>query len=175
MIDAEWVADLLRHGLLQPSFIPPRPIRELRELTRYRESVGREQTALANRIQKLIESANIKLGQVASAALGVRGKLMWRALANGETDAEKLSHWAYTSLKRKPPQLQQALEGRLTQAPRWILGQLLDQYEQAQRRSSEWKRGLGRRGRTVPTLSYLKPSSCWPRFLVSGRPWRRSS
>jgi transposase len=130
VIDAEWLADLLRHGLLKPSFIPPLPLRELRELTRYRESLVREQTALANRIQKLIESANIKLGQVASAALGVRGKLRLRALANGETDAKKLSELAYTTLKRKQSQLQQALEGRWTQAQRWILGQLLDQYEQ---------------------------------------------
>ena len=129
VIDAEWLADLLRHGLLKPSFIPPRPIRELRELTRYRESLVREQTALANRIQKLIESANIKLGQVASDALGVSGKLMLRALAAGETDAEKMSHLARRTLKRKPPQLQQALEGRFTQAQRWILGQLLDQYD----------------------------------------------
>jgi len=88
-----------------------------------------EQTALANRIQKLIESANIKLGQVASDALGVSGKLMLRALAAGETDAEKMSHLARRTLKRKQPQLQQALEGRLTQAQRWVLGQLLDQYD----------------------------------------------
>jgi transposase len=130
VIDAEWLADLLRHGLLKPSFIPPRPIRELRELTRYRESLVREQTALANRIQKLIESANIKLGQVASDALGVSGKAMLRALAAGETDAEKMSHLARRTLKRKQPQLQQALEGRMTQAQRWVLGQLLDQYDQ---------------------------------------------
>ena len=129
VIDAEWLADLLRHGLLKPSFIPPLPIRELRELTRYRESLVREQTALANRIQKLIESANIKLGQVASDALGVSGKLMLRALAAGETDAEKMSHLARRTLKRKQPQLQQALEGRVTPAQRWILGQLLDQYD----------------------------------------------
>jgi len=132
VIDAQWLADLLRHGLLKPSFIPPRPIRELRELTRYRESLVREQTALANRIQKLIESANIKLGQVASDALGVSGKLMLQALAAGETDAEKMSHLAHTTLKRKQPQLQQALEGRFTQAQRWILGQLLEQYEQVE-------------------------------------------
>ena len=132
VIDAEWLADLLRHGLLKPSFIPPLPIRELRELTRYRESLVREQTALANRIQKLIESANIKLGQVASDALGVSGKLMLRALAAGETDAEKMSHLARRTLKRKQPQLQQALEGRVTPAQRWILGQLLDQYDQVE-------------------------------------------
>jgi len=129
VIDAEWLADLLRHGLLKPSFIPPLPIRELRDLTRYRESLVREQTALANRVQKLSESAHIKLGQVASAALGVRGKLMLRALAAGETDAEQMSHLAQRTLKRKQPQLQQALEGRFTPAQRWILGQLLDQYD----------------------------------------------
>jgi transposase len=129
VIDAEWLADLLRHGLLKPSFIPPLPIRELRDLTRYRESLERERTALANRIQKLIESANIKLGQVASDALGASGKLMLRALATGETDAEQLSHLAQGILKRKQPQLQQALEGRFTQAQRWILAELLDQYE----------------------------------------------
>ena len=129
VIDAEWLADLLRHGLLKPSFIPPLPIRELRDLTRYRESLVREQTALANRIQKLIESANIKLGQVASDALGASGKLMLRALATGETDAEQMSHLAQGILKRKQPQLQQALTGRFTQAQRWILAELLDQYE----------------------------------------------
>ena len=129
VIDAEWLADLLRPGLLKPSFIPPRPIREVREWTRYRESLVREQTALATRMQKLIESANLKLGQVASAALGVRGKLRLRALAAGETDAEKMSHLARRTLKRKQPQLQQALEGRVTPAQRWILGQLLDQYD----------------------------------------------
>jgi transposase len=129
VIDAEWLADLLRHGLLKPSFIPPLPIRELRDLTRYRESLVREQTALANRIQKLSESANIKLGQVASDALGASGKFMLRALAEGKTDAEQLSHLAHGVLKRKQPQLQQALEGRFTPAQRWILGQLLDQYD----------------------------------------------
>ena len=129
VIDAEWLADLLRHGLLKPSFIAPLPIRELRDLTRYRESLVREQTALANRIQKLIESANIKLGQVASDALGASGKLMLRALATGETDAEQMSHLAQGILKRKQPQLRQALTGRFTQAQRWILAELLDQYE----------------------------------------------
>src|SRR5713226_5836106 len=71
--DCEWLADLLRHGLLKASFIPPLEIRELRELTRYRQSLVRAQTAVANRAQKVIESGNIKLGQVASDALGVSG------------------------------------------------------------------------------------------------------
>lgn len=129
VIDAEWLADLLRHGLLKASFIPPLAIRELRELTRYRESLIRERTALANRIQKLIESANIKLAQVASDALGVSGKLMLRALASGETDAKKMSELARRSLKRKQPELPRALQGRLSQAQRWVLTELLDRYE----------------------------------------------
>src|SRR6476659_427160 len=114
VIDAEWLADLLRHGLLKASFIPPLEIRELRELTRYRESLIRERTSLANRIQKLVESGNIKLGQVASDALGVSGKLMLRALAQGDTDAERMSNLARRSMKRKKPELKRALEGRLT-------------------------------------------------------------
>src|SRR5213594_4771306 len=116
--DAEWLADLLRHGLLKPSFIPPLPIRELRELTRYRESLVREQTARANRIQKVIESGNIKLGQVASDALGVSGRAMLRALAAGETDATMMADLARKRLRQKQPELVRALEGRLTDTQR---------------------------------------------------------
>ena len=129
VLDAEWLADLLRHGLLKPSFIPPLHIRELRELTRYRESLVRERTSLANRIQKLAESANIKLGQVASDALGVSGKLMLRALARGETDADKMSDLARRSMRKKKPELKRALEGRLTENQRWILSQMLNQHD----------------------------------------------
>ncbi|MDQ3253921.1 MAG: IS110 family transposase [Acidobacteriota bacterium] len=132
VIDAEWLADLLRHGLLKPSFIPPLHIRELRELTRYRESLVREQTALSNRIQKLIESGNIKLSQVVSDALGVSGRQMLRALAAGETDVERMSEMARRRMKRKVPELKRALAGRLTEAQRWVLTELLDQYEQVE-------------------------------------------
>jgi transposase len=129
VIDAEWLADLLRHGLLRPSFIPPRHIRELRELTRYRESLVREQTSLANRIQKLVESGNVKLGQVATDALGVSGLQMLRALAAGETNPDKMSSMARGRLKRKQEELKRALSGQLTEAQRWVLSQLLDQYD----------------------------------------------
>jgi transposase len=129
VLDAEWLADLLRHDLLKPSFIPPLHIRELRELTRYRESLVRERTSLANRIQKLAESANIKLGQVASDALGVSGKLMLKALAQGETDADKMSDLARRSMRKKKPELKRALGGRLTENQRWILSQMLNQYD----------------------------------------------
>jgi transposase len=129
VIDAEWLADLLRHGLLRPSFIPPRHIRELRELTRYRESLVREQTSLANRIQKLVESGNVKLGQVATDALGVSGLQMLRALAAGETNPDKMSRMARGRLKQKQEELKRALSGQLTEAQRWVLSQLLDQYD----------------------------------------------
>jgi len=132
VIDAEWLADLLRHGLLKASFIPPLMIRELRELTRYRDGLIRERAQVANRVQKLCEGANIKLGQVASDALGLSGRLMLRALAEGETDAEQMSELARGRLKGKKAELERALTGRLTAAQRWVLGELLDEYERAE-------------------------------------------
>ena len=130
MKDCEWLADLLRHGLLKASFIPPLEIRELRELTRYRNSIIREQATISNRVQKIAESGNIKLSQVASDALGVSGRLMLRALAEGETDAEKMSELARARLRNKKGELKRALEGRLTRAQRWVLSELLDRYEE---------------------------------------------
>jgi transposase len=128
--DAEWLADLLRHGLLKASFIPPPEIRELRELTRYRESLVREQSAVANRIQKLIESGNIKLAQVASDALGVSGRTILWALARGETDPVKLAALAQRQLKEKRVQLERALHGRLTVNQRFVLRELLKRWEE---------------------------------------------
>jgi len=128
--DAEWLADLLRHGLLKASFIPPPVIRELRELTRYRESLVREQSAVANRIQKLIESGNIKLGQVASDALGVSGRAILKALATGEKDPRQLVALARGKLKEKSLSLERALEGRLTVNQRFVLGELLRRWEE---------------------------------------------
>ncbi len=138
--DAEWLADLLRHGLLKASFIPPPEIRELRELTRYRESLVREQSAVANRIQKVIESGNIKLGQVASDALGASGRAMLWALARGETDPVKLAGLAQRQLKEKVPELRRALRGHLTVNQRFVLRESLQRWEElekADRRVSE--------------------------------------
>jgi transposase len=130
--DCEWIAELLRHGLLKASFIPPLEIRELRELTRYRASLVKDRGTLANRIQKLAESGNIKLGQVASDVLGVSGRLMLRALAAGETDAEKMAELAQRRMKQKKPELKRALSGRLTAMQRWVLKDLLDRYEEVE-------------------------------------------
>jgi len=123
--DCAWLADLLRHGLLKASFIPPLEIRELRELTRYRQTLVKEQVAVANRIQRLIESGNIKLGQVASDVLGVSGRAMLKALAEGERDAAKLAQLAKGSLKQKETELRRALHGRLTTAQCFVLRELL--------------------------------------------------
>ncbi|MGH9900236.1 MAG: IS110 family transposase [Pyrinomonadaceae bacterium] len=123
--DCEWLAQLLRHGLLRASFIPPAEIRELRELTRYRQTLVKEQAAVANRIQRLIESGNIRLGQVASDVLGVSGRAMLKALAEGERDAAKLAALAKGSLKQKEAELRRALHGRLTTAQCFVLRELL--------------------------------------------------
>lgn len=130
--DCEWVCDLLRHGLLKASFIPPLHIRELRELTRHRQTLVRDHAAVANRIQKLIEGANIKLGQVATNALGLSGRLMLQALADGQEDAAKLAQMAKGKLRAKSAQLQQSLSGRLTPTQRFLLKELLVQYDQLQ-------------------------------------------
>ncbi len=106
--DCEWLADLLRHGLLRASFIPPREIRELRELRRYRQTLLREHTAVANRIQQLLESGNIKLGQAASEVLGLSGRLILHALADGEQEARQLAELAQGTLKSKKAALRQA-------------------------------------------------------------------
>jgi transposase len=128
--DCEWLADLLRHGLLRASFIPPLPIRELRELTRHRHTLVRDQTAVSNRIVKVVESANIKLAQVASNALGVSGRAMLRALAQGEADVTKMAELARGRLKSKQGQLRRALQGRLTRSQQFVLRELLDQLDQ---------------------------------------------
>ena len=128
--DCEWLADLLRHGLLRASFIPPLPTRELRELTRHRHTLVRDQTAVSNRIIKLVESGNIKLAQVASSALGVSGRAMLQALARGEQDTTKMAELARGRLREKQGQLRRALRGNLTRSQRFVLKELLDQLEQ---------------------------------------------
>lgn len=127
--DAERLADLLRHDLLSASFIPPSAQRELRELTRYRDSLVREQSSIANRLQKVLESGNIKLGQIASDVMGASGRAMMRALAQGESEPGKLADLARGKLREKRPQLLRALDGRLTAAQRFVLGEWLAQLE----------------------------------------------
>lgn len=119
--DAEWIADLLRHGLLKKSFVPLQPQQDLRELTRYRARVSADRSAVGNRIRKLLEGANIKLGSVASDVMGVSGRRMLEAIIEGETDAEKLADLALGQLNEKRPQLLEALHGRVRDHHRTML------------------------------------------------------
>ena len=111
--DAEWLADLLRHGLLRASFIPPAPIRAIRELARYRKTLVQERTDETNRLHKTLEGANLKLAGVATDVLGLSGRAMLAALLQGERDPEVLADLAQGRLRAKLPQLREALDGRV--------------------------------------------------------------
>ena len=102
--DSEWLADLLRHGLLKASFIPPAPIRELRDLTRYRKSLVQERAREVNRVHKVLETANVKLSSVATDVLGKSGRDMLSALIEGTTDAQILADLARGKLRKQLPQ-----------------------------------------------------------------------
>jgi len=125
--DCEWIAELLQHGLVRASFVPPQPQRDLRELTRYRATLCEDKVRVANRIQKVLEDANVKLACVASDILGVSGRAMLEALVAGERDAAHLAGMAKHRLREKLPQLERALEGRVREHHRFLLRQLLDE------------------------------------------------
>ena len=127
--DCEWIADLLQHGLLKGSFVPPTPIQDLRDLTRYRAELRQSQNRVANRLQKFLEQANLKLSSVASNALGVSGRQMLEAIIGGEANPEQLAKLARGKLKNKIPQLEQALEGRVRDHHRFLLAEFLDEWE----------------------------------------------
>ena len=123
--DAEWIAKLLRHGLLKASFIPDRIQRELRELVRYRRSMIEERARQHNRIQKVLEGANIKLGSVVSNVMGVSARDMLRAIADGEDDPEKLANFARRSMKKKKDELELALRGYINPHQRMMIKTIL--------------------------------------------------
>lgn len=123
--DAQWLAELLRHGLLRPSFVPDRPARELRELTRYRSALVRERTAEVNRLQKTLEGANIKLASVVSDVTGVSARAMLAELIAGSEEAAALAELAVGQLRRKRAELEQALTGRMSAHQRFMLAQQL--------------------------------------------------
>jgi transposase len=110
--DAAWLAELLEHGLLRGSFVPPAAIRELRDLTRYRKRLVQTHTSECQRIEKVLEDAGIKLGSVASHVLGVSGRAMLRALVAGERDPGVLAELARGRLRGKRTELREALRGR---------------------------------------------------------------
>jgi transposase len=152
--DCEWIADLLRHGLLRPSFVPERPQRELRELTRYRTTLVGERSAEVNRLQKTLEGANIKLAAVASNVLGVSGRQMVEALVAGETDAAALAACARGRLRDKLPRLQQALTGQVGPHQRFLLGQQLAHIDALDQVIAEVSTEIARRLREAAPQSH---------------------
>src|SRR3984957_13924784 len=127
--DAEWIADLVRHGLIAKSFVPPAPQRELRELLRYRRKLVESQAAERNRLLKLLETANIKLASVASDVFGVSGRAMLKALIEGSASAEAMADLARGQLRRKRDDLVLALEGRMEEHHRFLLATQLRRLE----------------------------------------------
>jgi transposase len=130
--DSEWIADLLRHGLIRRSFVPPKPLRDLRDLLRYRRKLVESRTAERNRLLKLLETANIKLASVASDVFGVSGRRMLRALLDGSSTPEQMAQLARGSLRKKTAALQEALDGRMEEHHRFLLGMQLDRLEQVE-------------------------------------------
>lgn len=123
--DAEWLAELLQHGLIRNSFVPPKDLRELRELTRYRSSLIQERSAELNRIQKVLEGANIKLASVVTNIVGVSGRAMLGALIDGQLDTEQMAELARGRMRRKLPELRQALDGAIGPHQIFVLRQQL--------------------------------------------------
>lgn len=123
--DAQWIARLLRWGLLRPSIIPPRPVRELRELCRYRKKLTEHAAAEKNRIQKVLEDANIKLSSVVSDVFGVSGRAMLGALKQGQLTPAETANLARGSLRKKMGQLTDALEGHVNEHHRYLIQEQL--------------------------------------------------
>ena len=119
--DCQWIADLLRHGLIKSSFIPPQEIRELRDLTRYRRKLIQDLSAEKNRVQKVLEDANIKLSSVATDIFGVSGRMMIDALLNEETSPEQLAEVAKGRLRNRIPELVEALTGNVREHHRFMI------------------------------------------------------
>lgn len=127
--DAEWIADLLRHGLLKASFIPSAPQRELRELTRYRVKLSEERAREVNRVQKTLEGMNIKLGDVVSDVMGKASRLILEAIANGESEPSRLASLAVGRVRASLAELEAALTGTISDHHRFLLREHLTQIE----------------------------------------------
>jgi transposase len=136
--DGERISDFLQHGLLQGSFVPPKPIQQLRDLTRSRTTLKQEQVRIGNRIRKVLEDANIKLSSVMSDVMGVSGRAMLRAIVRGESDAETLAQLARKRLRGKIPLLQQAAAGSLNDHHRFLLEQWLVHWDELTERIAKF-------------------------------------
>lgn len=167
--DCEWIAELLQHGLLRGSFVPPEPIRELRDLNRNRTILVQQRATVSNRIEKVLEDANIKLASVASHVLGQSGRTMLQAMVHGILDPDKLAEMAKAKLRNKIPELRLAFEGRFEERHRFQMQELLDQMhflddkvaefaQQIEQRSQPWDEQI-QRLMTIPGVDRITASS----------------
>jgi transposase len=131
--DCDWICQLLEHGLLKPSFVPDRPQRELRDLTRQRSQLLGDRARVVNRIQKVLEDANVKLASVATDITGRSGRAILDALAEGRLTPEQMAELVHKSMEAKKPALREALAGKVTGHHRFMLRQLLDQVDHLDR------------------------------------------
>ena len=153
--DSDWIAQLMQHGLLKPSFVPGTVLRDLRELSRDRTSLVAERSRLKNRIQKILEDANIKLGSVASDILGKSGRAMLTAMVRGKENPEELADLAQGQLRLKIPQLVEALRGRVRAVHRFRLQQQSQRIDFIDEHIASWKPKS--KNRMPP---WKKPSLC---------------
>ena len=153
--DSEWIAELLQHGLLKGSFVPPETIRRLRDLTRTRAKIGQNVATFANRIQKILEDANVKLGSVATDVLGVSGREMLKALIKGQRDPKQLAQLARGRLRKKLSGLQLALEGHFTEHHGFQIQALLELVEFGEERLRQLEAEIQR-------LLLQEPEPCRP-------------
>lgn len=155
--DSHWLGDLMRHGLLRRSFVPPRDQRELREVVRYRRSLIEERAREFNRLEKVLEGANIKLGAVASTLTGKSVRAMLTAMVAGETDPETLAELAKGRLRTKHTELVQALEGLMGEHQRFLLSEQLGHLRDLDTRISRLDEEIDRRLRPFePALARLR-------------------
>lgn len=143
--DCEWLAKLLLCGLIKGSFIPPKPIRELRDLTRYRRQIEGTKASEKNRILKILEDANIKLDSVASDVFGVSGRKMLEALRSGETDGKALAGLAVGKLKNKKAELKKALQGKVSEHHLYMIQKIMKHIEYLEDEVAELDIEIGKR------------------------------
>jgi len=147
MKDCEWLAELLQHGLLRASFVPPTEVRDLRDLNRNRAILVQERASVSNRIEKVLEDANIKLASVASHVLGQSGRAMLHAMSTGEEDVDKLAEMARAKLRNKIPELRVALTGKVRDHHRFALQQWLQQLKAVEKQIAEFETEIEQRNR----------------------------
>ena len=156
--DAEWIADLLRHGMLKGSFIPSQVLRELRDLTRYRSKLGDERKSEVNRVQKVLEDANIKLASVASDVMGVSGRAMLDQIVGGQSDPAILAELAKGRLRDKQELLLKALSGRVRAHHRFMLAQHLSHIDFLDEAIAQLDQQIQKRRMAADELKLLPPA-----------------